>query len=157
MIDLESVLNLEEQFYREGFEEGRQENLRHNLLEGKQYGLQVGFQRYVTVGLMKGACEVILENSSLPQLHKTARSIIDMIEEIPMDNEESNVVKYDKNLTKVKNKFRLLLMAYNRPPRDKGRKLSFEDIDNISKTVAGDVQGYIEIETNTTNPQVDFW
>lgn len=37
-MDFDNLLNLEEQYYQEGFLEGQNENIKQSFLEGKQYG-----------------------------------------------------------------------------------------------------------------------
>ncbi|CEP64364.1 ribosome biosynthesis protein LTO1 LALA0_S11e02410g [Lachancea lanzarotensis] len=157
------VLNLEEQFYQEGYQEGRHENLAHNLIEGKQYGLQVGFQRFILIGLVQGCCSVLKTLELNASIDKNIDLIVGLISEIPGDNEDVSVLTYERNLVKLKNKFRVLLMALSKHWKhlapDSGDRLTFEAVEKMSKIVAGELNAFAE-ETDaesTPQPQADMW
>lgn len=159
----DDVLNLEEQFYQEGYEEGRSENLAHNLIEGKQYGLQVGFQRFILVGLIQGYCNLLKTLTLNTSIDKNIDVILGLISEIPFGNEDVSVQTYDRNLVKLKNKFRVLLMALSKHWKHLGpearNKMTFEAVEKMSKIVAGELNAYVE-ETGTEvspQPQADMW
>ncbi|CDK26844.1 unnamed protein product [Kuraishia capsulata CBS 1993] len=52
--DFDDLLNLEEKFYREGFEEGVQAGKQNNFREGKELGIQTGYQTFLYVGQIRG-------------------------------------------------------------------------------------------------------
>ncbi|OWB59908.1 hypothetical protein B5S31_g338 [[Candida] boidinii] len=48
--NLDSVLNLEEKYYEDGFKEGQLAGKKNLLKEGKELGIQTGFQRFLLLG-----------------------------------------------------------------------------------------------------------
>ncbi|CUS24342.1 LAQU0S15e02344g1_1 [Lachancea quebecensis] len=162
-MDFDEILDLEEQFYREGFEEGRHENLTHNYLEGKQYGLQVGFQRYILLGLIEGICHVVKSQKISPAAYKNACLILDMVSEISLGNDEISVQAYEGNIVKVRNKFRLLLLALSRRVKERDQQsshdLSFQAVEKMSKLVAGELSGYVDDEAAEvpSQSQSEIW
>jgi hypothetical protein len=50
----EDVLNVEEQLYQQGYEEGLQDGEQAGKIEGRQFGLEQGFQKYLESGRLYG-------------------------------------------------------------------------------------------------------
>lgn len=162
-MDVDELLFLEEQFYEEGYQEGRNENLKNNLLEGKEFGLQVGFQRFVLLGQMLGLCDVLesfeLKNKSFTKNVATIRELINTVQ---FNNEEENVEGLEKTLIKLKNKYRLILLAFQREFKSTDRKpLNFDMFEDLARAIAGEMKGYIEdedvTEQKTTQDQAQAW
>ncbi|AMD19558.1 HCL593Cp [Eremothecium sinecaudum] len=140
-MDIDSLINLEELNYKAGYENGRQEGLLHNLVEGKQFGLQVGFQRYVMLGQIKGICTAIASIVSEASIKKNINTVLEMIEQTPMDNEPQNVEVYEASLVKIRNKFRLILMLVNRNwKKEDNNGISFESVESLYKIVSGQLK-----------------
>ncbi|SCV03165.1 LANO_0G02542g1_1 [Lachancea nothofagi CBS 11611] len=163
-MDYDETVNLEEQFYQVGFEEGRRENLEHNLIEGKQYGLQVGFQRFLFLGLVQGVCNSLKALKLSPSIEKNVNLMLELIDEIPMGNENASVEIYERNMVKLKNKFRLLLMVLSKHWKDlapySSAKLTYEQLEKITKIVAGELNSYVEDDDGTDSSartQPDTW
>ncbi|KAL3233898.1 hypothetical protein RNJ44_03938 [Nakaseomyces bracarensis] len=162
-MDVDELLFLEEQYYAEGFQEGRNENLKNNLLEGKEFGLQVGFQRFVLLGQMLGLCDVLesmgLQNKSIAKNIATVRELISTVQ---FNNEEENVEGLEKTLVKLKNKYRLILLAFQREYKTKDRKpLNFDVFEDLARAITGEIKGYVEDEDVTeqknTQDQAQAW
>lgn len=162
-MDFDNLLNLEEQYYQEGFREGQNENITQNFLEGKQYGLQVGFQRFILLGQMEGLCNVIesygLQN---PVLVKNIQTIRTLMKDVKMNNDDESVVEYEKVLVKLKNKFRTVLITLQRLVKNEKKKgLTFEIFEDVSRTIAGEIKGFVEdentAERKNTQDQAQSW
>lgn len=61
-LDIDEVLNLEEEQYSIGYKEGQEQATKEQYLEGKQYGYQTGFQRFLIVGIVKGLAQDWFDN-----------------------------------------------------------------------------------------------
>ncbi|KAL8797337.1 MAG: hypothetical protein Q9195_000491 [Heterodermia aff. obscurata] len=61
----DSLLNLEEQSYQEGYDLGVNDGTQAGLLEGRLFGLEKGFEKYVTMGTLHGRS--VLWAGLLPQ------------------------------------------------------------------------------------------
>ena len=156
----DELLALEEQFYEEGFKEGQNASLLNSFLEGKQFGLQVGFQRFVLIYQILGICDVInslnLQNDSL---NKNISIIKNLIDGILMNNDEENVENLDKTLIKLKNKFRTVLLSFqrliknnrniNKNNKQFSNNLTFDNVEDLSRMIAGKIQGFVEDEDVT--------
>ena len=60
-----SVLDLEDQYYQEGYDLGLKDGAQAGLLEGRLLGLEKGFEKYVTMGTLHGRS--VLWAGMLPQ------------------------------------------------------------------------------------------
>ena len=155
MVDIDNefdkVLTLEDQFYQEGYEEGSKENITHNYLEGKQYGLQIGFQRFILVGQMLSLCTVIESQfTSNKALLKSTSSVRELIASIKMDNEEDSVEHYESTVVKLKNKFRIILLSSNRLlKKQQMDPLTYDEVEDLSRIIAGEIKGFVEDEDVT--------
>ncbi|AGO10859.1 AaceriAFR654Wp [[Ashbya] aceris (nom. inval.)] len=163
-MDFDSLLSLEEQYYKEGYDEGRRENLQNNLVEGKQYGLQVGFQRYSSLGQMKGICEYLKLVLHDTPVESTINELGTMISRIPMDNSSSSASEYEQLITRIRNKFRLLLLVAQKHLKKRGlsaEDLSFDQFTNINKVVAGELRGFTTDDSEETKitfqDQTQMW
>ncbi|CAM9019516.1 unnamed protein product [Wickerhamomyces anomalus] len=134
-MDFDEVLNLEEQFYKEGFEEGQAESTKKSFLEGKEYGLQAAFQKYVFVGQVQGIVDLLVEGFG-GELSGQAKSQLDqivvLIDSIKTDNDYGNVVESEKIITKIRNKVRILMNLLGTK-----KQLSLNALDDVASTITG--------------------
>lgn len=97
-MDLDQLLSLEEQFYREGYEEGARDVEQESRRSGMQLGIQTGYQRLLLLGLLIGLLKG-LEGENL----KGSLSLEDFdMEEIGQNNQES-IDKVEKLIKKARN------------------------------------------------------
>ena len=54
----DEVLNLEQDFYKDGYELGVQDGKKAGLVEGRFFGLEKGFEKFTTMGEMHGRADV---------------------------------------------------------------------------------------------------
>lgn len=144
-MDTDYLLNLEQQFYQEGYEQGLNEKTRENYIEGKELGLQVGFQRFVVLGQIQGIVEVL--KSSLADgssILKNVESIERLLTGIKMSNDNAAVAEYDSRIIKVRNKLRNVLLSLHRQAGRVGNPLTLEDVEEVSTIVAGQLKAYVE-------------
>jgi hypothetical protein len=79
----ESVLNLEDDYYDEGFQKGVEDGSQAGRIEGRQFGLEKGFEKYLAMGQLNGkACVWVarLPSKSLtivPEVSATAIGELD--------------------------------------------------------------------------------
>ncbi|QHS75668.1 ribosome biosynthesis protein LTO1 [Saccharomyces paradoxus] len=152
-MDFDNLLNLEEQYYQEGFQEGQNENIKQSFLEGKQYGLQVGFQRFTLLGQMQGLCDVI-ESYELhsPILEKNIHTIRTLMKGLKMNNDDESVMAFEKLLVKLKNKFRTILITLQRLIKDEKKSaVTFEIFEDVSRAISGEIRGFVENEDIAKN------
>ncbi|QLL31254.1 hypothetical protein HG536_0B01150 [Torulaspora globosa] len=145
-MDTDYLLNLEQQFYQEGYEQGSGEKARENYIEGKQFGLQVGFQRFVILGQIQGILEVL--KSSLvdgSNILKNVESIDRLLAEIEMSNDDAAVAEYESRIVKVRNKLRNVLLSLHRQSGSaSGDSLTLEDVEEACTKVAGQLKAYVD-------------
>ncbi|GCF00936.1 hypothetical protein ZYGM_000910 [Zygosaccharomyces mellis] len=161
--NLDKLLDLEEEFYSEGFKQGSIENVKHNYIEGKQYGLQVGFQRYLLLGQIKGLLDVleVLDGDKrlFVQKIETVRSLLSGLK---MDNEATSVADYENRVTRIKNKFRTILLLLQKQLKSSPEDtLSLAAVERVSLSIAREIKAYVEGEsrdsTESLQDQVQNW
>lgn len=132
--DFDQVLNLEEEYYNEGFKEGQEFSTQEQYIEGKEYGYQTGFQRFVMVGYMKGLLESWRKLENQPSsLEGHLNQLESLINTIQLTNGDEEVAIYEKNISKARNKLRVI--ATLTKDQDKVNKL-----DDLVKNVGGSLQ-----------------
>lgn len=131
-ITLDGVLDLENEFYEKGYKDGQRQITREQNLEGRIYGLQTGFQRFLVVGYIQG---LIDEWAKLDQknisLHLS--QLQKLIDSIPMSNGDVEVEQYETAVTKARNKVRVV--ANITKTNDKIARL-----DDLIKEIGGSLQ-----------------
>ncbi|KAH3680135.1 hypothetical protein WICMUC_000536 [Wickerhamomyces mucosus] len=125
-----------QRFYQEGFEEGQAESTNASFREGKEYGLQTGFQKYLIIGQLKGILHAIdkgVGDDLSPQAIIQISQIKLLINQIKIDNEYGNVIETEKILVKIRNKLRVLTNAL---PSDK-KDFNLQNIDFMGRLISG--------------------
>ncbi|KAF3986408.1 hypothetical protein FT663_04892 [Candidozyma haemuli var. vulneris] len=131
-ITLDGVLDLEEKYYEEGYSEGQERSVKDNHLEGKAYGLQTGFQRFLVVGYIQGLIELWETNEST-SVQNHLSQLKELIKGIPFTNGDKEVEQYESAIGKARNKVRVLGTITK--TSEKVAKL-----DNLLKEVGGSLQ-----------------
>ena len=72
----DGLLDLEDQYYHEGYDLGVKDGTQAGLLEGRLFGLEKGFEKYVAMGTMHGRS--VLWAGMLPQFRPGRSSIGDV-------------------------------------------------------------------------------
>lgn len=143
-MEIDSLLCLEEEFYEEGYKEGQAANLKKNYIEGKQFGLQVGFQKFCFVGMILGVCDTLRFEKLSDSSRAQCVVLKSMINSLQLDNSESNVLEFDKQWPKIANKFRSLIMSLNRTTFKLENKLEYNKLEQMCKLIAGEMKAYVE-------------
>lgn len=66
----EGVLNLEEQFYEEGFKQGSEDGIKAGRIEGRSFGLERGYEKFLESGRLHG--RAIIWANRVPKLRAKA-------------------------------------------------------------------------------------
>ncbi|CZT13002.1 hypothetical protein WAI453_005916 [Rhynchosporium graminicola] len=66
----DEVLGLEEQFYLDGFNQGREDGVKAGRIEGRTFGLEKGFEKYIESGRLYG--KSIVWANRMPHIPKLA-------------------------------------------------------------------------------------
>ena len=95
---LDSLLGLEDQYYNEGFTLGTADGVQAGLVEGRLFGLEKGFEKFVNMGKLHG--QSIVWASRLPSIQasraNTLESLPPMTDHKNLDNgsvSELNMLK----------------------------------------------------------------
>lgn len=163
LTNFDELLNLEEESYNTGLRQGSAENVRHNYLEGKQYGLQVGFQRYLLLGQISGLLDVLeVLDGDKKVFAKKIESVRTLLDGLHMDNDGASVADYENRFTRIKNKFRnILLLLQKQLKTEPEDTLSLTAVEKISFSIAEEIKGYVEEESSESNEvlqdQIQDW
>lgn len=113
-IDTDEILNLEDQYYQEGFQEGQEHSTRQQYMEGKEFGYQTGFQRFLIIGYIEGLLNYWKRNIDAYGGHQNntlnnhITQLETLISEIQTTNGDKEVEAYEKIMVKSRNKLRVI-------------------------------------------------
>lgn len=167
--DLDYVLNLEDQFYEESFKEALKKGENHSNRDGKQFGIQTGFQRFILIGALNKVN--ILIEQTLDQSNELSNSknktklntkkIIKSLNEIQKlinqfyssdsdklvktSNIPTDVDLYEKNIKLIRSKIKSLYSQL-------GYKTLYPEIEKTCRITAGDIP-----DTQINGTQDDMW
>ncbi|KAK6465698.1 hypothetical protein DFJ63DRAFT_282118 [Scheffersomyces coipomensis] len=139
-IDTDEVLNLEHQYYQKGFEEGQNHSTKQQYLEGKEYGYQTGFQRFIIVGYIQGLVEDWkLHIDQYGNIRNHLDQLEKLIVDIPLTNEDENVAEFEVKLNKARNKLRVIITIVK-------ESWKIDKLDEVVKELGGELQVSENIE-----------
>ncbi|KAF3929868.1 hypothetical protein ABW19_dt0207658 [Dactylella cylindrospora] len=118
----DAVLNLEEDYYAIGHQEGIEAGRVAGRLEGRAFGIEKGFEKYLSLGLIKGRTRIwearISDSSSAPTSsnlvisnprHTKHVSLLQTLtSNPPIRNEEDDVEEVDDRIRRGKAKVKIL-------------------------------------------------
>ncbi|KAI1104711.1 DUF1715-domain-containing protein [Jackrogersella minutella] len=68
----DDILNLEEQYYKEGYDEGFKDGTEAGLIEGRSVGMKKGFEKFLEAGRLQG--RAIVWANRIPNLRKQSEA-----------------------------------------------------------------------------------
>lgn len=125
----DSLLNLEEDFYNEGYQLGVADGARAGYLEGRAFGIEKGFEKFRAMARIYGRASVWASRmahtptrgdtdveSTLsplpnnPRLEKHIQTLLALVDpsSLSMENEEDAVSQFDDRLNRAKAKVKLI-------------------------------------------------
>ena len=109
-MDFDASLSLEDDYYQQGYAEGSKVGNEQGLIEGRIYGTEQAFERYVKAGIIKGRLsawhKIFIDDdriqSSIEKLQQLLRSL-------PLQNDErADGMDYDHIMLQVNSKMKVL-------------------------------------------------
>mmetsp|Transcript_2392 Transcript_2392/g.2662 ORF Transcript_2392/g.2662 Transcript_2392/m.2662 type:complete len:184 (-) Transcript_2392:25-576(-) len=138
--NMDTLLNLEEEYYRQGYQEGQDFSTKQQYNEGKEYGYQTGFQRFLVIGYIQGLLNHWKENIEQYEKgveNKSLRNHIsqlnELVQNIPTTNGIDEVKEFEKRITKSRNKLRVIANICK-------ELWKVNKIDNLMKEIGGQLQ-----------------
>lgn len=125
-----NVLTSTLRFYNEGFKEGQEASVKESLKEGKEYGLQTGFQRFLLVGQVKALVDH-MESVYGVDCGTHMAQLRELVESINFDNDYNTVVAMDKLISKIRNKVRILSSSVI------DRKITLQQLEEVADVITG--------------------
>lgn len=119
-------------FFQEGFEEGQAESTKKSYLEGKEFGIQTGFQKFIFIGYLESLIGLIKLSEVDDQLSSHLNQLSELLSKIKIDNEYGSVISNEKLLVKIRNKVRIIT---NLLPSKK--VLNLQSIDQLILKING--------------------
>lgn len=138
--DIDRVLNLEQEYYQQGYEEGQEFSTRQQFLEGKEYGYQTGFQRFLIIGYIQGLVNYWLFNTDKYGSESFEKHLIqlnDLLKDIPTTNGVDEVKEYERRVLKSRNKIRIIANICKEQWK----------VNNLDKLI-NDVGGQLQVSEN---------
>lgn len=131
-LSLDGVLDIEDEFYASGYKDGQEQSAKEQFLEGKVFGLQTGFQRFLVVGYIQGLIQQ-WKQLDKPEISQHLEQLQQLVASIPTTNGDKEVEIYEKAVLKARNKVRVVATI---------TKMSDKvlNLDNLIKEVGGTLQ-----------------
>lgn len=110
-------------YYIEGHQEGQKDGEKAGFIEGRQFGIQTGFQRFLTLGILQGRTEIwkdqVQERADSAVKHERLAKNVDQMKEalcnISMTNNDVDVETLEKTLKYGKVKSKLIISSLKDP------------------------------------------
>lgn len=169
-MDFDSLLDLEDQFYSASYSNALREGEAHTARDGKQFGIQTGFQRFIMIGALKKANELLLEvarqnvttkkdtpdRAKYEKYEKSLSAIQKTIEQfyitsngpsdlIQVSNTPEDVELFEKNIKLIRSKIKAVYAQM-------GYKSLYPDLENTCRITAGDIP-----TTQVNGDEKDMW
>lgn len=166
-LDFDDVLNIEEEYYQNGFNDALLKGSDHSKRDGKVFGIQTGFQRFILLGALKNMNEIILQNNinntninnntqindlklekllvSLKSIHQLILNFYNDSNLIQTSNSIQDVNLFETNIKTIRSKLRTIYLQL-------GYKKLYTQMENICKILSGEIQ-----ESQIVNDQQDVW
>ncbi|WPK23125.1 hypothetical protein PUMCH_000350 [Australozyma saopauloensis] len=107
-INLDTALEFENELYSQGYEEGKEAANNEQFLEGKIYGLQTGFQRFLIVGYMDGLLQEWRKDGHSKNIESHLNQLQKLLDKISNGNSDQSVADYERALSAARNKVRVI-------------------------------------------------
>ncbi|ODV97752.1 hypothetical protein PACTADRAFT_47611 [Pachysolen tannophilus NRRL Y-2460] len=156
--DLDDVLDLESDFYEEGYNQGLNETTKQEYTDGKEYGIQISFQRFLVMGYYRSVIEhwktILLAKTTendrkASTLLNTLNKLAYLVDNLSFENTEENGLIYDSTLKKIKYKLRIINTQLI------NMKIGINDNLRNAGTLLTDIGGRLEIDNGSSSTDVD--
>jgi hypothetical protein len=162
-IDFDSLLDLENQFYNNSYNNAYKTGESHTFRDGKQFGIQTGFQRFVLIGALKKLLELLKNNNNNSDNYsdRQLKSIDDLLNLLNSfynnnNNNNNNLINstnnindvnyYEKNIKLIKSKIKVLFSQL-------GYKSLYSDLDSSCIKITG----IIPVTQLNISDENDIW
>ncbi|KAG7661620.1 uncharacterized protein J8A68_004889 [[Candida] subhashii] len=136
-IDTDEILNIEQRYYQQGYDDGVAQSTKEQLIEGEEYGYQTGFQRFLIIGYIQGLVEYWQKNIEKYANNKSFESHLqqlkDLVVDIPIINGDEEVAEFEKRVNKARNKLRVVATLAK-------ESWKISHLDELMKEVGGQLQ-----------------
>lgn len=126
-MDVDELLSVEQQFYQQGYEEGKAEALEETKQAGTLLGIQTGYQRLVIMGMAEAYLKYAENTRGKLELPELAELV---------SNEDESIDKLEKATKKVRNWVQMNSF--------KGAVPKLTSVDKIVADVVGEQQAKSE-------------
>lgn len=159
-LNFDVILNIEQQSYQKGFDEAFSVGEQHSYKDGKQFGIQTGFQRFVLIGALKKTCELLEEalqnDGNIESNTKQMSAISDIVKNVNIfyaenanfihaTNSSKDVELYESLIKKIRSKAKV---AFTRL----GYKSLYSELDTTCRIISGEIPS-----TQISSVEEDMW
>ncbi|KAI5778098.1 hypothetical protein EDC01DRAFT_373597 [Geopyxis carbonaria] len=116
----DGCLSLEEDYHKEGYEQGHADGKEAGHIEGRIFGLEKGFEKFLEMGRLQGRCSVWNARTqndgavkpealiSNPRAHKNIQALSLLLTNPPFKNDEDSVEEMEEAFKRGKMKTKIL-------------------------------------------------
>lgn len=115
MIDWDQVLNLEQESFSKGYEDGRSQAIEAGQNDGYKVGVKIGMEKYIPLGIMQSRTRHLKstpEATNLPSL----KSLETLIETGEVKNTPDEIQAFERRYKLAKTKARILTSKLKTEP-----------------------------------------
>lgn len=109
-MDLDAVLNYEEECFQDGFERGKTAGVKQGHIEGRELGIQTGYQKFLSMGVLQARI-AHWQAEGVANLDGLAETVATPT----LENTLAGVEDFDRRLRLAKNKCRAIASATSSP------------------------------------------
>lgn len=159
-LNFDEVLDIEQQYYQKGFDEAFSVGEEHSYKDGKQFGIQTGFQRFILIGALKRVCgllEQAVQNDNNKEsvgkhiaalsdvLHNLNKFYSENSKTISATNSAQDVELYEDLIKRIRSKAKVVFTKL-------GYKTLYPELENTCKLISGEVPS-----TQINSVEKDMW
>ncbi|RFU27920.1 hypothetical protein B7463_g8403, partial [Scytalidium lignicola] len=98
----DEILDLEEQFYNDGYQQGLADGVKAGRIEGRTFGLEKGFEKYIESGKLHGKSLVWVNRIYNPQKSPVSGDHVSAVSNLPMDISKEEMKKESNSQENLK-------------------------------------------------------
>lgn len=126
----DSLFSLEDEYYNEGYQEGHRDGLQQSELEARLFGIEKGFEKFVTMGKLQARAKIwaarlfradtadvkatsiscLSSLSANPRLEKHINNLLELVDPATLSvaNTDDDVGDFDERLRRAQAKVKVL-------------------------------------------------
>lgn len=160
----DSLLSLEDQYYDEGYREGHRDGLQQSELEARLFGIEKGFEKFVTMGKLQARAKIWAARlpqkkdkgddakgvrslpllAANPRLEKHTSTLLDLVDPTTLSiaNTDDDVGDFDERLRRAQAKIKIIERMIGEEDLENGSKADSQSTTAVNLGAAGNMEDF---------------